>query len=524
MHCTCVRQTELPGITRLFADVLYHPDRTERFYPHPFRDSNAYQAAAAEVRFPEERRAALVAALRIQNPPGTSLERLAQPGTLVVATGQQVGLFSGPAYTIYKALHASRLAGWLTANGIPAVPAFWLASEDHDFAEVNHAVAFNAQHEPRKIEMQRSASSQPVGEVVLENPPVDELRAAMEGLPFRDEVADLVAEAYRPGVTMGRAFGDLLRRLLARFDILHVDPMLPAFRELAAPALRAAVEAAPELTDRILARNRELADSGYHAQVHMEPGTSLVFLLDHGQRLALRRRGEEYTTNGLRFTAGELAEHAASLSPNALLRPVVQDSMLPTVAVIGGPAEVAYMAQSEVIYRTVLGRMPVAVPRTGFTILDERSAKRMERYGVGLEDCFAGEDAFRERMAARLTPAALSRAMRETVNSVETAVARLNTELAAFDPTLAKAAANSARKIRHQLSKIQAKAGRETMRRSERAMHDASSLYGLMYPERHLQERLYSIVPLLARHGLELIDRIHEAIELDCPDHRLMVL
>ena len=144
MHCTCVRQTELPGITRLFADVLYHPDRTARFYPHPIRDLNAYRAAAAEVRFPEERRAALVAALRLQNPPGASLERLAQPGTLVVATGQQVGLFSGPAYTIYKALHAARLAEWLTANGIPAVPVFWLATEDHDFAEVNHAVVFDA--------------------------------------------------------------------------------------------------------------------------------------------------------------------------------------------------------------------------------------------------------------------------------------------------------------------------------------------------------------------------------------------
>jgi bacillithiol biosynthesis cysteine-adding enzyme BshC len=343
-------------------------------------------------------------------------------------------------------------------------------------------------------------------------------------LPFRDEVADLVAKFYLPGVTMGRAFGDLLRNLLARFDIPQVDPMLPAFRELAAPAVAAAVAAAPELTDRILARSRELVDAGYHAQVHMEPQTSLVFLLEDGRRLALRRRGEEYTSNGRRFAAGELAERAASLSPNALLRPVVQDSMLPTVATVGGPAEMAYLAQSEVIHRAILGRMPVAVPRTGFTILDTRSAQRMERYGVGLEDCFGGEDAFRERMAARLTPASLSRAMRETVNTVETAVARFNAELAAFDPTLAKAAGNSARKIRHQLSKIQAKTGRETMRRSDRAMRDAASLYGLMYPERHLQERLYSIVPLLAKHGLELIGQIHQAIQLDCPDHRLMVV
>jgi bacillithiol biosynthesis cysteine-adding enzyme BshC len=524
MHCTCVRQTELPGTTRLFADVLYHPDRVARFYPHPVRDLNGYRAAAAEVRFPAERRAALVAALRQENPPGASLDRLAEPGTFVVATGQQVGLFSGPAYTIYKALHAARLAEWLTKSGIPAVPAFWLATEDHDFAEVNHAVVFDASHQPHRIEMRRAASGQPVGEVVLENPPVDELRAAMESLPFCGEVADQVTECYRPGVTMGQAFGALLRKLLARFDILQVNPMRPAFRELAAPTLRAAVEHAPELTEGLLARNRDLAEAGYHAQVRIEPQTSLVFLLENGKRLALRRRGEEYSLNGRRFSAGELADRAASLSPNALLRPVVQDSMLPTVATIGGPAEVAYFAQSEVLYRALLGRMPVAVPRAGFTILDQRSAKKMERYGVTLQDCFAGEDAFRRRIAARLTPAELSRVLRDTINTVETAVAHLNAELTAFDPTLAKAAGTSARKIRHQLAKLQAKTGRETMRRSERALRDAASLYGLLCPERHLQERLYSILPFLAKHGFGLVDDIYNAIELACPDHRLVVV
>jgi len=293
---------------------------------------------------------------------------------------------------------------------------------------------------------------------------------------------------------------------------------------LAAPTMRAAVDAAPELTDAILARSKELVDSGYHAQVHMEPHTSLVFLLEGGRRLTLRRHGSEYSVNGRQFTAAELAAQAASLSPNALLRPVVQDSMLPTVATIGGPAEVAYLAQSAVIYRALLGRMPVAVPRTGFTILDERGAKKLERYGVTVQDCFAGEDAFRERIASRLIPAELARALRDTMNTVETAVARLNTELAAFDPTLARAAATSTRKIRHQLSKLQAKTGRETMRRSERALRDASSLYGLIYPERHLQERLYSILPFLAKHGLDLIDHVYGAIELECPDHRLMVV
>src|SRR5450631_93574 len=244
MHCTCVRQSDLPNTTRLFTDVLYHPDKTTPFYQHPLRGLEAFQAAARQIEFSAERRAALIDALRVQNPESPALQRLAQPGTVVVATGQQVGLFSGPCYTIYKVLHAVKLAAWLSGQGLPAVPVFWLATEDHDFAEVNHSWVFGADHQPMKLEMRRTSVEQPVGDVALVAPPVRELRAALHGLSYGEEVADLVEETYRSGNTMGKAFSELLRCLLGRFDILYLDPMLPAFRALAAPALASAVRAA----------------------------------------------------------------------------------------------------------------------------------------------------------------------------------------------------------------------------------------------------------------------------------------
>ncbi len=524
MPCTCIRQTDLPNISALAADVFYHPERTAAFYRHPLRDLASFRAAAHEINFPAEQRAALVAALGPQNPDSRSLDRLAQPGTVAVVTGQQVGLFSGPAYTAYKALHAARLARWLTEQGIPAVPVFWLATQDHDFAEVNHAWVFDKRYRPHKLEMRRSSSAQPVGEIALAAPPIDELRASLAGLPFADDVTSLAAAAYCPGNTMGRAFGELLHGLFAKFDILQVDPLLPAFRQLAAPVLRSTVAAAPELGAAILARNRELAAAGYHAQVHMEEQTSLFFLLENGKRLALRRRGSEYMLNGRRISSQELQDRAESLSPNALLRPVVQDSILPSAASILGPAEMAYLAQSEVIYRAIPGRMPVAVPRAGFTILDAHSQKLLDRYDLALTDFFAGEEAIRHRIAARLVPPTLAGALRESADTVGRAVDRLRGELGAFDPTLARALDHSARKIRYQIGKVESKAGREAMRRDARATEDAAALSGLLCPERHLQERLYSILPFLARHGLGLLDQIYDAIQLDCPDHRMMVV
>src|SRR5207248_2217855 len=191
MHCTCVRQSDLPNTTRFFADVLYHPDRTADFYAHPIRDLESFRAAAREVQLPADRRAKLIDALQVHNSGSAALARLAEPETVAVVTGQQVGLFSGPCYTIYKVLHAVKLAAWLSENGVPAVPVFWLATEDHDFAEVNHVWVFDAEHRPVKLEMRRSASAQPVGEITLAAPPVRELRTALQGLRFGEEVTDL---------------------------------------------------------------------------------------------------------------------------------------------------------------------------------------------------------------------------------------------------------------------------------------------------------------------------------------------
>src|SRR5512141_2593689 len=159
MQPACIRHTDLPGTSRLFADFAYHFDRVARFYQHDPHDPESFQRASAQSPYPDDRRAAMVEALRAQNGDSEALKRLAQPGTVAVVTGQQVGLFSGPAYTIYKAIAAAHVARQLTARGIPAVPVFWLATEDHDFAEVNHTWVFGASDEPVAVRVEAPAAS-----------------------------------------------------------------------------------------------------------------------------------------------------------------------------------------------------------------------------------------------------------------------------------------------------------------------------------------------------------------------------
>ncbi len=525
MGSTCVRHTDLPHTSRLVSDFLYRFDRVARFYAHSPYEAVSYRDAAAELNFPDERRAALVAALREQNGGCPPLDRLAQPGTVAVVTGQQVGLFSGPCYTVYKALTAIQLARRLSESGIPAVAVFWLATEDHDYAEVNHAWAFGPAHKPVRLEIPGSnPDRRPVGEIPIEGVPVDGLRGLLKDFPFANEVVALVEDSYAPGRTLGSAFSHLLRQVLASQELLFVDPMHPASRRLAAPLLRGALEAAPELAARILDRSRELIAAGYHAQVHFDEHTSLVFLLEGGRRLTLHRQDREYSINGRRFSDADLAGRAEQLSPNALLRPVVQDYMLPAVAYVGGPAELAYLAQSQVIYDALLRRMPVALHRQSATLLDGRAAKLMDRYGISLPDFFAGEEALRERMARTLVPPQLGTAITQTRSKSQQTLDELSAALAAFDPTLEAALDKSRRKIAWQLSKIERKVAREALRRNERASTDAEYLNGLIYPQKHLQERFYSILPFLARHGLDLVDRLSETLTVDCRDHRVAVL
>jgi bacillithiol synthase len=522
MEASCVRQTEIPGTSALFGDYLYHYERVKRFYPSWFGDFEALTKTAASINYPPQRRAALVAALREQNGDSAALDKLARPGTVAVVTGQQVGLFSGPAYTIFKALTAARIAEHLTGQGIPAVPVFWLATEDHDLAEVDHAWVFDHNITPRKLSFTTgSPAGGPVGRVELGELPIADLRDALGHLPHADEVVAEVAKAYQPGLTLGSAFQSLLQALLGDFGLLYLDPLAPSVRTIAAPFLHAAAERIPELLPALQERSKELVAGGYHAQVNIEADSSLLFVIENDKRLPLRWKDGRFVLRGERTFD---ISNGAMLSPNALLRPVMQDYLLPTVAYVGGPAEIAYLAQAEVLYRSLLGRMPVIYPRNGFTLLDTRAAKIMSKYGLQLADLLDNCENVRSRIAAKLMPLSLTDEIAKLRSTLDGSLQRLQCDLKSFDPTLESAAKKSSAKMLYQLDKIGRKAAREMFQRDERAAGNTSYLSNLVYPERHLQERFYSILPFLAKAGLDLPKRLWDYTQLNCADHMVRSL
>ena len=201
---------------------------------------------------------------------------------------------------------------------------------------------------------------------------------------------------------------------------------------------------------------------------------------------------------------------------------MLQDYILPTHTYVGGPAEIAYFAQSQVLYERLLGGMPNLLHRSGFTLIDGSTAKRLERYSLHLPDFFHGEEALREKMAAALAPPELRAKFGSVRERVTGELDGLQSVVEAFDPTLGASLRKSRAKMLYQLGKAEAKVARESMRRSGRAEADAGPLVTELFPDKHLQERYYSVLPFLARHGFELFDTIYANVHLDCPDHILL--
>ncbi len=522
MQPSCVRQDQIPGTSAFFADYLYQFDKVSPFFPYSSWQLDSVASAATSLLFPASRRAQIVSALSAQNDNSAALNKLAQPNTVAIVTGQQVGFLLGPAYTIFKALTAVKLAQHLNEQGISAVPIFWLATEDHDLAEVDHAWVFNQEATASKISLAGSVvNGGPVGDVVLNEVPLAELRAALGDLPFADEAMRQVAASYHPGATLGSAFHKLLTQTLKGLGLLYLDPLAAPIREVAAPFLSESVERVPELLNALRTRNSEIGQAGYHTQVHIDADSSLFFLLKNGRRWPIRWKDGRFSSREGSYSSGELAALACRLSPNALLRPVMQDYLLPTASYIAGPSETAYFAQGAVLYQKLLGRMPVIYPRNSFTLLDARASKLLTHYGLRVPDLLDYHENVKGTLASRLVPPALGDQIKAAQASVSQSLAQLQAGLLPFDPTLEAATRKGAAKINYQFAKLERKIARETMRRDERATKDADYLVNLIYPQRHLQERFYSILPFLAKHGLDLPHQLLTQIQLSCPDHML---
>jgi bacillithiol biosynthesis cysteine-adding enzyme BshC len=538
--CRSIRFTEIPRTSALYADYLYSPDRVARFYEHPWEGVDGLVRLAPSIAASFGDREQLADALAHQNRSyGSSdlalehVELLRRPDAVAVVTGQQAGLFGGPLFTVYKALTAISLAARLRERGVTAVPVFWIASEDHDFREVDHATVLNRDGDLETVRVETCAlePDMPVGHVALcaeITRTVDALFAALPETDFTKDLRAAVSAAYAPGSGFAEAFARWMARLFAPFGVVLLDPLAPALKELASPTYIKAIERAPEIARALVDRSRELVDAGYHAQVFTSADMTPLFITENQRRRAMTQHdGRFELKSGERVFEMEelldLAENCATcLSPNVTLRPAVQDTLLPTVAYVGGPAEVAYFAQLQPVYHLVGRPMPVVVPRASATLLDHDSAKTIDRYGICLEDFFEGHEAVLRKIVEQSLDAPTAAVFDEVEARLAADLDRLREALERAEPTLAVSLEGGRRKMLYQLNKLRTRFVRAAASRDDVLHRRLAAAEALLFPGKALQERTLNVLWYLARTGEGLIEDLADAIDPESRQHQLI--
>jgi bacillithiol biosynthesis cysteine-adding enzyme BshC len=536
MECHCIRGIDVPHATPLYNAYIDNFSAVSAFFEHP-PTVDSVRETAKEARLDPASRRQVVAVLRSENrrlgadaAVEASLDRL-EAGAVAVVSGQQVGLFSGPSYTFYKALTALRLAEDLSAAGRPAVAVFWLATEDHDLAEVNHSLWFSRSGtELMELPLEDSAGGRRVGEVPLgENVRALALRAAalLEG-PGSAAITQAIEECYSPSETYGSAFGKLIARMFAGRGLILLDPLSPELHRLAAPLFRAALEQHTDLRRDLLDRGKALDRAGYHAQVKVTERNTLLFINVDGKRLPLRARNHGFVLGQRELSLPQaidlLDASPEAFSPNVLLRPMVQDTLLPTAAYIAGPAEIAYFAQASVVYRRLLGRMPVIMPRASITLVDARAARTLRKYGLEFTDILRGRRFVRSRMERAILPKALAARFDANEKLLRKMLASLRRPVIKLDKTLDGALGTAERKMLYQFAKLRGKAGRAMALRSSVLDSHERELMAHLLPEGDLQERSLCFLPALASQGVALLDELSQRITPGGTQHQVLFL
>ena len=522
MGCVSIPFRRLPHQPKLFVRLIDDYSSVKQFYAHP-PNLEAVKQVAASLDYPAERRREVAAILGEQNSAwGASaatrshLERL-ERGAVAVVSGQQVGLFGGPAYAVYKALTAIRVAEELSQAGIPAVPIFWMATEDHDLDEVRHVSWFDAGKLVKfELPADALAAGQPVGRVQLGPAILENVKNAAELLsgPGSETLSQILRQSYQPGDTYGSAFGKLFSQMFAEQGLILLDPLDARLHRVAAPLYKKAIEDRDQLNEKLLQRGKELESAGYDVQVKVTARSTLLFTIRDGVRQPVVASNSHLQSGDASWTREEAVRLAdatpETFSANALFRPVVQDYLLPTAAYLGGPAEIAYFAQSSVIYAHMLGRMPVILPRAGFTILDAKAEKLLQKYGLCIENLWAGPQELRRKMESVSVPDGLAENFDRDKAQVESTLAELGAQIEKLDATLAGAVDTARNKISFQLEKLRRKTGRSLDKKSGLLAEHERFLENLLYPDKQLQSRELCFLPFLARWGMEGLSELQK--------------
>ena len=530
--------TELKGFSPFFHAYCYDFEQLAPFFDGNFRDSRAQQEKVQQVHSASRPRQELVRILLRQQavwgmdePTRINIEALGEPHTLAVVTGQQIGLFGGPLYTLYKAITTVQLAHTFSRQlQQPVVPIFWLEDEDHDFEEIASTYILH-QHEPLKLSYRPSelpANPGPVGRLRIE-PHIEDLYTQLHTIwgDRIDDLLDQLRQCYQPGTTLRDAFARWLKKLLPETGLVFLSPDDAEIKQLCRPLFRKALEDEDTLYAHLEKTSRQLA-STFHAQV--APRKTNFFLLTPRGRYALQRENGTYRLKGTteRLTRDELfrllEKHPEQFSPNVIMRPLMQDYLLPTFMYVAGPSEIAYFAQFKPLYRHLGIPMPLVYPRASATMIEAPVQRILEKYDIEFPELQGDVEALYRHLIVERYGANIEQAFTRTDQQIRRALDELLPLLSTLDPTLLPAAKATQKRVFKELEKLKNKAIRAEKQKHQEVLQQLQRAQYHLFPLGKLQERVLSPLYFLSAVGFDFSTMLRDTLSTETCMHQLVYL
>jgi len=529
-----------PWIRRLAADYAFEFSQVAPFFAGDPATSAAWadtiKRSQSLSRQPAETARVIAAQQAQRNAPAKSREagaRLADPATRVVITGQQAGLFGGPLFTLLKAITTMKLAAQVEReHRVPVVPVFWIDAEDHDWPEVSGCTVLDSEFAPSTVRLADlpGAGSLPIARLTLTdaiNTALDELNNALPDTEFKPDLMTALRAAYVPGRSMASAFGVWMEQVLGPHGLVVYDSSDPAAKTLARDVFVKEL-AQPGHTARIAATAGEaLVAKGYHAQATLADGTVCVFHLN-AERAAIKIEGDKAEVGDRSISLQQLKDEAKNtpenFSPNVLLRPLVQDTVFPTICYVAGPNELAYLGQLKDVYAHFGIPMPLFYQRGTATLADSATLRFLSKYDLPLTALRAqDESALNELLESQLPPT-VEQALTSVTSLIEERMSAVASAVPQIDPTLEGAVKSTLGKMQHEVQTLHNKVIQAAKRRDDTLRRQFQRAQALTFPQGHPQEREVGFVWFLNRYGPVLVERLMEELPLAMGRHYVLTI
>lgn len=515
---------------RIYQDYIEDFSQLEDFYPyHPLEFARRAQDLRSSYGF--NRRRLVQELTRYNEALGahentlSSIAQLEDAETLAVVSGQQAGIFTGPLYTIYKAISLLKMVEKLQGKGLQVVPIFWVASEDHDFLEINHCYILNKGNRLQKIVLDQEETQAPVGTLPLDQKAIQPLLSFLEEetqeTEFKGEVMELLYQTAHSSHTLVDWFSRLMLALFSNRGLILFHPLLEGLEEETIPFWEHIFKERNPLEQAMDRCEEELKKRGYSLQVNREEGRLPFFVTHEGKRQALfeTKAGFAPRDKGFLWTCHHIQELIQKdphcITSHVLTRPLLQEFLLPVLVYLGGPAEIAYQAQLKEAATVIGQRLPILFPRPGMTLLEGRVAEHFQKYGLDFSQVLTGLSAWKEKLLQQASPLDLSHEFGQLKGKWQEEYQALIQELGSIEKGLIPLGKKNLGRILKEVEYLEKKAHQAHRKKNQVLNNHFLKIEESLYPQKELQERVLNLFPFLIKYGFSFLEDLYGALHLE---------